>query len=338
LKIIKGGISLSDLRFISFFIWCLVGINPVSSWAQSASPTYPNKPVTIVVTYAPGGLGDILARKLAENLTLKTKQAFIVENKPGATGALGVKYVAKAKPDGYTLLLGQTGEMVINPLVSKNLGYDVKQNFSPIAFIGEVPLIMVAPGNSPYNNLVEFMRAAKAKPGTLTYASSGAATPGHLAAASMAQAAGIDVAHVPYKGAGQAMTDLIGGHVDAFFSSSPSVMQQIQGRTLKALAVSSNKRMTVLPQVRSVSEDLNRDFNFTLWGGLLAPQGTPEAIINQLNSLVNTIIVQSGFKSGLEENGLTTRQYSPAEFANFLGQEDLKYSKILKSLNIQSTN
>jgi tripartite-type tricarboxylate transporter receptor subunit TctC len=308
------------------------------SAAAFAQASYPDKPVTIVVTYAPGGLGDILARKLAENLTLKTKQAFIVENKPGATGALGSKYVAKAKPDGYTLLLGQTGEMVINPLITKDLGYDTKQNFSPIAFIGEVPLIMVAPGNSPYNNLVEFIRAAKAKPGVLTYASSGTATPGHLAAATLAQAAGIDIAHVPYKGAGQAMTDLIGGHVDAFFSSAPSVMQQIQGNSLKALAVSSNKRMAVLPKVRTVAEDINQDFNFTLWGGLLAPKGTPEAIINQLNSMVNAIIVQPNFKSGLEGDGLTTRQYSPAEFTNFLTQEDAKYSKILKSLNIQSSN
>ena len=213
----------------------------------STAQNYPNKPVTIVVTYAPGGLGDLLARQLAEQLTNKTKQSFIVDNKPGATGALGTRFVTKAKPDGYTLLLGQTGEMVINTIVGKDLGYDPYQDLKPVALIGEVPLTLVAPLNTPYNSLPEFIKIAKQQPNKFTYASSGTATPGHLAAASLAQITGLEMIHAPYKGAGPAMTDILGGHVDLFFSSTPSVIQFVESNKVKALAVSSPKRTNAFP-------------------------------------------------------------------------------------------
>jgi tripartite-type tricarboxylate transporter receptor subunit TctC len=296
---------------------------------------YPNKPVTIIVTYAPGGLGDLLARQLAEQLTTKTKQSFIVENKPGATGALGSRFVSKAKPDGYTLLLGQTGEMVINTLVSKDLGYDPFQDLKPIALIGEVPLTLVAPPNAPYSTLPEFIKLAKSQPNKFTYASSGTATPGHLAGAALAQLTGIDMIHAPYKGAGPAMTDILGGHVDVFFSSTPSVIQFVEGNKVKALALSAPKRTHVFPALHTVTEDIGKDFSFTLWGGVFAPADTPENILQTLNTQINQILLDPQFKKQFEKDGINIRSNTKEEFAQFHRSELANYKKSLQSINLK---
>ena len=312
----------------------LIFISLIISFYCTAQ-NYPNKPVTIVVTYAPGGLGDLLARQLAEQLTTKTKQSFIVDNKPGATGALGTRFVTKAKPDGYTLLLGQTGEMVINTIVGKDLGYDPYQDLKPVALIGEVPLTLVAPLNTSYNSLPEFIKIAKQQPNKFTYASSGTATPGHLAAASLAQIMGLEMIHAPYKGAGPAMTDILGGHVDLFFSSTPSVIQFVESNKVKALAVSSPKRTNVFPQLHTVSEDIGKDFSFTLWGGIFAPADTPEAITQTLNTLINQILVDPQFKKQFEKEGINIRTNSREEFAQFHRAELANYKKSLQSLNLK---
>jgi tripartite-type tricarboxylate transporter receptor subunit TctC len=304
--------------------------------AQNSTPAYPAKAVSIVVAYAPGGLGDVLARRLAEKLSVRTKQSFVVENKPGATGALGTRFVAKSKPDGYTLLLGQTGEMVINPLVNKEVGYETSKDFRPIAVIGEAPLILVSPGNSSYRTLQEFIKLSKSKPGTFTYASSGSGTPGHLAAVSLVQDMNLNMAHVPYKGAGQAMTDLLGGHVDIFFSSAPAVLPQIESKNLRALAVSSEARMTLLPEVHTVSEDAIKGFNFTLWGGVFAPAGTPDAITNYLSAEINTILKDPAFTGQLEKEGILIKPNSQGEFVEFMKRESVKYTKLLKTIEIKS--
>ena len=303
--------------------------------AFSFSQSYPSKPVTIIVTYAPGGLGDLLARQLAEQLTTKTKQSFIVENKPGATGALGTRYVTKSKPDGYTLLLGQTGEMVINTIVGKDLGYDPYQDLKPIALIGEVPLTLVAPLNAPYNSLPEFIKLAKQQSNKYTYASSGTATPGHIAAASLAQLAGLEMTHAPYKGAGPAMTDILGAHVDLFFSSTPSIIQFVEGNKIKALAVSSNKRTSVFPQLHTVSEDIGKDFSFTLWGGIFAPSDTPDGIAQTLNTLINQILSDPQFKKQFEKEGINIKPNSREEFAQFHRTELSNYKKTLQPLNLK---
>jgi tripartite-type tricarboxylate transporter receptor subunit TctC len=280
--------------------------------------------VSIVVAYAPGGLGDVLARRLAEKLSTRTKQSFVVENKPGATGALGTRFVAKSKADGYTLLLGQTGEMVINPLVNKDVGYETSKDFRPIAVIGEAPLILVAPGNSSYRTLPEFIKLAKSKPGTMTYASSGSGTPGHLAAVSLAQDMNLDMTHVPYKGAGQVMTDLLGGHVDIFFSSAPAVLPQIESKNLRALAVSSEARMAVLPDVHTVSEDAIKGFNYT------------DAITGYLSAEINAILKDPSFTGQLEKEGILIKPNSQTEFVDFMRRESIKYSKLLKTIEIKS--
>ena len=304
--------------------------------AQNITQPYPNKPVTIVVAYAPGGLGDVLARRMAEKLSIRTKQSFVVENRPGATGALATRYVAKSKPDGYTLLLGQTGEMVINPIVNKDVGYDVSKDFKAVAMIGEAPLILTSPGNSSYRNLPEFIKIAKAKPGSMTYASSGSGTPGHLAAASLAQDMNLIMTHAPYKGAGQAMTDLLGGHVDIFFSSAPAVLPHLESKTLRALAVSSDKRMSVLPEVHTVSEDAIKGFNFTLWGGIFTPTGTPDMVNNFLNTEINEVIKDPSFYKTLEKDGVVTKAISQNYFEEFIKRELVKYNKLLKTIEVKN--
>lgn len=318
------------LKWVTF-----TSITLTSCFAFAQAP-FPNKPITIVVTYAPGGLGDMLGRQIAEQLTLKTKQSVVVENKPGATGALGTRYVTKAKPDGYTLLLGQTGEIVINTFVSKDLGYDSMKDLKPVTLIGEVPLTLVAPANSSFNSVADLIKAVKTKPGKLVYASSGTATPGHLAAAALMQAAGIDMIHAPYKGAGPAMADLLGGHVDIFFSSTPSVLQLVESKKLKALAVSSPKRTSVLPDVRTVAEDGIKDFSFTLWGGVFAPAGTPDEVLNYLSREINAILEEPNFKKQLEKDGILVRSNTRNDFNEFLKGEFSKYSKIVKSIDLKS--
>jgi len=308
---------------------------PVIARAQNTSAAYPNKPVSIVVTYAPGGLGDVLARRLAEKLGQRTKQSFVVENKPGATGALGTRYVAKSKADGYILLMGQTGEIVINPLVSKDVGYETIKDFKPIALIGEAPLVLVSPGNSSYKTLPEFVKLAKSKPGSMTYASSGSATPGHLAAAELSQSMGLELIHAPYKGAGQAMTDLLGGHVDIFFSSAPPTLPQIESKNLRALAVSSDKRMAVLPDVPTVAEDGIKGFNLTLWGGIFAPTGTPDSVVAYLNQEINEVLRDPSFVSQLQKDGILIRGNSVAEFGDFIKNETSKYTKLLKTIDLK---
>jgi tripartite-type tricarboxylate transporter receptor subunit TctC len=317
-------------------IQLLIALLLLTEVTQAQTTTYPNKPVSIVVTYAPGGLGDVLARRLAEKLSQRTKQSFVVENKPGATGALGTRYVAKSKPDGYMLLLGQTGEMIINPLVSKDLGYETLKDFKPVALVGEAPLVLAAPGNAPYKNLPEFIKLAKAKPGTMTYASSGSATPGHLAAADLSQSMGVDLIHAPYKGAGQAMTDLLGGHVDVFFSSAPAVLPQIESKNLRALAVSSEKRMAVLPDVHTVAEDGIKGFNFKLWGGIFTPTGTPDDVVNYLNQEINEVMRDPSFAAPLEKDGILIRSNSVADFSSFIKLENAKYAKLIKTIDLKS--
>lgn len=251
------------------------GVALTLAGAARAADAYPAKPVTIIVPYAPGGQGDVFARILAERLGTEFKQTFIVENRPGASGAVGSRIVLRAPADGYTLLLGQTGEIAVNPYAMKSLGYDPLREFAPVILVGDSPLVLVVPEKSPHADLAALIAAARAKPDAIAYASSGTATPGHLAAAALALGTQTRMIHAPYKGAGQAMSDLLGGHVDCFFSSASAAMPHINSGRLRALAVSSRERLGILPKVPTISEAAVPDFQFSLWGGIFAPAQTP---------------------------------------------------------------
>jgi tripartite-type tricarboxylate transporter receptor subunit TctC len=302
---------------------------PVTGLAQD----YPSKPITLVVAYAPGGMGDSFARTVAERMSVALRQTVLVDNKPGATGAIGTKFVAKANPDGYTLLLGQTGEISINAAVMKAPGYDALRELKPVILVGEAPLVMVAPANAAFASVRELGQVANAKPGTLTYASSGTATPGHLAAAALTLGLRSDIAHAPYKGAGPALTDVLGGHVAFFFSSAPAALPHVRAGKLKAIAVSSATRMPTLPNVPAVAETLP-GFSFSLWGGVFAPASMPAEIVASLNRELNKIIADPAIRQKLEDQGAIVRANQADEFAEFVKRESAKYQQVVKQIGI----
>lgn len=311
------------------------GVALTLAGAARAADAYPAKPVTIIVPYAPGGQGDVFARILAERLGTEFKQTFIVENRPGASGAVGSRLVLRAPADGYTLLLGQTGEIAVNPYAMKSLGHDPLREFAPVILVGDSPLVLVVPEKSPHADLAALIAAARAKPDAIAYASSGTATPGHLAAAALALGTQTRMIHAPYKGAGQAMSDLLGGHVDCFFSSASAAMPHINSGRLRALAVSSRERLGILPKVPTISEAAVPDFQFSLWGGIFAPAQTPPAVVEQLNAKLNAILAEPAIKSRLEGDGAAVRPNTSQEFAAFVRSEAAKYQNLVQATGVQ---
>lgn len=300
-----------------------------------AQGEYPAKPITVVVPYAPGGQGDVFARLVGERLVRVLGQPILVDNKPGASGALGARLVAKAKGDGYTLILGQTGEMAVNRSAMKNPGYDSLGDFRPVALVGNAPLVMAAPASAPFNSLAELLQMARSKPGSVSYASSGTATPGHLAAAALTMATKTDMIHIPYKGAGQAITDLIGGQVQFFFSSASAIMNHIKGGKVKALAVSTPRRLASLPNVPTVAEVAAPGFEFSLWGGYFVPRETPDAIVNRLNAEILKVLAEPELRARFEADGSAVEPMSPAQFAAFVKADVEKYARLVRQTGAQ---
>jgi tripartite-type tricarboxylate transporter receptor subunit TctC len=260
----------------------------------------------------------------------------MVENKPGATGSIGTRFVAKSANDGYTLLLGQTGEIAVNGFVVSNIGYDPMKDLRPVVLVGDSPLVLVAPSNSPLNSLNDLVSKAKSNPGAVNYASSGSATPGHLAAAALALGTKTEMTHVPYKGAGQAMADVLAGHVDVLFSSAAAAASHIKGGRLKALAVSTPKRVSAMANVPTVAEAVVPGFSYSLWGGLFAPAGTPDRVVSLLNKEVNAILSDPEFKKKMESDGVFVRNNTPEEFAKFVRDDAMKYEKLVKQTGIKA--
>ncbi|PIT73109.1 tripartite tricarboxylate transporter substrate binding protein [Limnohabitans sp. JirII-31] len=305
------------------------------SLAQAADNDYPNKPVTVIVAYAPGGQGDVFARLVSDKLSTIYKQAVVVDNKPGVSGTVGTRIAAKAKNDGYTLFLGQTGEITVNRVLMKDLGYDPMKELVPVVLIGNAPLVMLAPADAPYNTVAEFIQMARAKPGEFSYGSVGAGTPGHLSAVALALGAKLNMVHVPYKGVGPLMSDLMAGRLQAFFSSASAAMPQIKGGKLKALGVTTTRRMNSLPNVPTVAEAGLPGFSYTLWGGLFAPAGTPVEVIERLNRDVNSVLAMPEIRSRLESDNVAVPKNTPAEFADYVRSEAVKFEKLIKDADLK---
>src|SRR5213594_947003 len=253
----------------------------------AVAQAYPAKPIRLIVPFPPGGGTDIAARTIANKLSDNVKWTFVVENKPGAGGNLGVEQAAKSPPDGYTLVVGQTSNLAINPALYAKLPYDPQKDFSPVALIVSAPVVLVVATNSPYKSLGDLVAAAKRDPGAVTFASPGSGTVSHLTGELLQRAAGVKFTHVPYKGASQAMTDLLGGQVQSFMSSVPSALAQVRGGRLRAVVVTSAKRAAQMPEVPTIAESGYPGFDAITWYGLLAPAGTPAVIIARLNAELN---------------------------------------------------
>jgi tripartite-type tricarboxylate transporter receptor subunit TctC len=301
--------------------------------APASAQTYPSRTVRLVVAYAPGGTGDIVGRLIADKLAGRLGQSFVIDNRAGASGAIGTQSVVNAAPDGYTLLVGQTAEVAINQHWPKGIGYDPDKDLTPVALAAVVPLALVVPRALPYATLAEMLAATAAHP--MSYASAGSGTPGHFAGELLKLETHANLTHVPYKGAGPALNDLVGGHVDMFFSGFPAAAPQVKAGTLKLLAVSSARRSAVAPEAPTVSEATGiKDFDITLWVGFFAPRATPKAVVARLNTEINDILRQPDLKARLLEDGAEVTPISIDQFGGFVRAESDKYVRIIAATGV----
>jgi tripartite-type tricarboxylate transporter receptor subunit TctC len=311
---------------------CATAIGGVLSTQDSAhaQPAYPAKPVRLIVPFPPGGGTDILARVIGNKLTEALGKPVVVENRPGAGGNIGVDLVAKSAPDGYNIVIGQTSNLAVNPTLYADLPYDPQKDLAPISLVADAPLVMVVPANSPFKSLGDVIAAAKAKPDDVTFASPGNGTVSHLSGELLQKAANVKFQHIPYKGASQALTDLMGGQVQTYMSSIPTALAQIKGGKLRALAVTSTKRVPELPDVPTVVESGFPGFESSTWFGLLVKAGTPEPIVKRLNTEVLRVLQLPEVRGKIAAEGATVLSGSPDQFAAFLKDEIAKWGKVVK--------
>jgi tripartite-type tricarboxylate transporter receptor subunit TctC len=301
--------------------------------SAAAQDRYPSKPVTVLVPQAAGGANDAIARIVAQRLTEVTGQQFIVDNRPGAGGNIGTARAARSKPDGYTLLLTADSAYVINPSLYKNTGFDPTKDFEPVATLATSGYVLVANNNFPPNNVSELIAAAKAQPGKIAIASAGNGSVNHLFGEMLSKAAGIQMMHVPYKGASAAVTDLVGGQVQVSVQSLPSSLPFIKGGKLKVLGVVNEKRLSTLPDVPTVSETV-KGLGYTPWYGLFAPAGTPKAIVAQLQTEVAKMLDSADVREKLAAIGCEPYKSTPEQFAQMIKNDLPKWAKVIKDAGV----
>ena len=301
---------------------------------DALAQSYPSKPVKILVPTAAGGQADTMARLLAQHLTRTLGQQFYVENRGGAGNVIGIESVARSPADGYTLLLG-AGTITSNHLVNRKLPYDVIRDFTPVTQLITVPNVLVVHPSQPFNSLGEFIAAAKQKPGQINYASAGVGSNLHLSMELLKHMTGIDVVHVPYKGVGPAMSDLLGGHVASMVSNVPSAKPHVEGGKLRALGVTSLRRTAALPDTPSIAETGVAGYEVLNWFGLFAPAGTPEPIITRLHAETVALLFAPETKQRLAGEGADPVASKPADFAVFVREEIKKWDAVGKAANIQ---
>ncbi|MDZ5459844.1 Bug family tripartite tricarboxylate transporter substrate binding protein [Azohydromonas lata] len=302
--------------------------------ATAQSTAWPTRAVTLVVPFPPGGGTDTGARIVAEQLSRRLGQPVVVENKGGAAGQIGADLVAKAKPDGYTLLMGNVGTQAINPALYKKLPYDADKAFQPITLVAELPMAMMVNPGVPAKTVKEFIAYAKSKPGQLSYSSSGAGGGPHLAAEMFKDSAGTFIIHVPYRGGGPAVSDLIAGHVQLSFMTVFEASGHIKAGKLRALAVTSDKRVPALPDVPTLAEAGVPGFNSVSWIGLLAPAGTPADVADKLAAEVRAVMAQDEVKKKFSELGAVPATGTPAAFAKLIGEDRKRYAQIIQDRKI----
>jgi tripartite-type tricarboxylate transporter receptor subunit TctC len=305
----------------------------VAGHAQDAA-SYPNKPVKIIVPFAPGGGSDFMGRLLARQLTEKLGQPFIVENKPGAGGNLGAEIAVKSPADGYTLML-TAASYTVNPFVYK-VPFDSLKDITPIAQLARGPFIIAVTPSLPAKTLKELVDLAKKQPGKLSYASAGSGSITHVASEYFMDQAGIDVVHVPYKGTSPALTDTIAGNTQIVFGTVASTIPHVKGGKLRALAVSTPKRLPALPDVPTAMELGYKDYQVVNWHGLIGPKGMPADIVAKLNKAVNETMGAKSMESNLESDGLTASPGTAADFGAQLASESARWGAIVKKRNIKA--
>ena len=301
-----------------------------------AADSWPNKPITYVVPFAPGGNTDTLARIIGPKVSTALGQPVVIENKPGAGGNIGSDFVAKAKPDGYTILGGTISSHAINASMYPNMPYDPIKNFEPITVLGQAPLLLVVPADSPYKTVKDLLDAAKAKPGSLSFASAGNGTSPHLAGELLKSSAKIQATHVPYKGSGPAVTDLLAGHVQFMFDTALIVGGHIKAGKLRPLAVTSSKRTSLFPDVPTLAEAGVPGYEIGSWQAVYAPAGTPKPIVERLNAEIVKALKSPDVAERFAGLGMEPVANTPAQMAEFNKAEVAKWAKIVKEANIKA--
>ena len=303
---------------------------------EAGAQPYPSRPVTFIVPFAPGGGTDISARTVAAKLQQKWGQGVVVENRGGAGGVIGTDVVAKAKPDGYTLLIANVGITSINPALYARLPYDPDKAFTPISLICELPFVLMASPKFPPNSVKELIAYAKANPGKVTYASSGQGGSPHLTAEIFQLATGTQMTHVPYKGGGPAMTDLMAGHVDILFASVLEGSGHIKAGKLKGLAVTHAKRNPAIPDVPTIAEAGVKGGESGSWIALLAPTGTPDSLVRKINSDIKDAVADASVQEKLISQGAVPQASTPAELQALIDKDLARYGKIIRDKGLKA--
>ena len=305
------------------------------SASLAAAQNYPNRPIRFVITYPPGGTTDFVGRPVAQKMSEILGQQVVVDNRGGAGGVIATMIVAQAPADGYTLLLGTSSGMLINPLLNSKLPYDGFRDFSPISRTNINPQALVATPSLPANNVKELIAYARANPGKLNVASSGIGTPNHLGGEMLKYLAKIDIVHVAYKGGGPAMNDLIAGQVQLQFSSIPTVLGHVKNGRVKMLAIGSPKRSPALPDVPTIAEAGVPGYEYTTWYGVFGPKAMNKAVVTQLNSAVTKAVTAPDVHQRLMSQGAEPSPSSPEELTRYMRDESGRWAKVIKAAKIQ---
>lgn len=317
-------------------LFASLSITAASIASAQTLDSYPTRPVTIVVPFPPGGGTDVGARLVAQKLSLKWGQPVIVENRGGAAGRLGADLVAKAKPDGYTLLVGNVGTQSVNPALYKKMPYDADKAFAPIGMIAELPLVMLVTPSLPWQNVKDVVEAAKKEPGKITVASSGAGGAPHLAGEIFQQASGTKMLHIAYKGGGPAALDLMAGHVNIYFGTVLESVGHVKSGKLKGLGVTSASRSPALPELPTIAESGYAGFDTGSWIGLLAPAGTSSGIISKISADLREVLALPDTKNTLITQGATPWPMTPEQFAARINSDRQRYGKIIEENNLSA--
>ena len=301
--------------------------------AADLAASYPNRPIRFVVPYTAGGPTDLVAREIGMRLSEAWSQQVVIDNRPGAGTVVGVNVVAKASPDGYTILLGTSAGFVLNPLMTRDMPYDALKDFAPLSMAVISPQILAVNNQLPVTTVKELIALAKAKPGQLNFASPGPGSPNHLGGELLKSATGIEMVHVPYKGGVQALTDLVGGQVQLMFNSIPPVLPLAKAGKLRTIAIGSSKRLTLLPDLPTVAETVP-GFQCVTWYGVFAPAGTPRAIVDKLNAGIVRVLADPDLVQRFVAQGLDPQSNKPEQLTRFILDEQARWKRVIASAHL----
>jgi len=306
------------------------------SLAQTAAQNYPQKPIRMIVPFTPGGSTDILARSIGQELSKAWGQSVIIENIAGAGGSIGADKAAKSPADGYTLLMGHIGTLAVNPSLYPKLPYNPVKDFAPVAWVARVPNVLVVNPNVPAKSVQELVALAKSKPGQLSYGSGGNGSAANLATEYFKMQTETAILHIPYRGTAPAVTDLMGGQIQMLFTGAPAVMGQVKNGQLRALAVSSPKRLDALPDLPTVAEAGYKNFEADQWYGVVAPAGTPRDIVLKLNQQINVALNSAELKKRLTTEGAVATPETPEAFGKLIAQEIERWRPVIASGRVKA--